>query len=230
MIFLLVFVTVVTFAVVDLCMRIILRKTREAQVKRVREEALDQGIRLEFTDEAESLKRVTVDEPKARILAVDDEAVVLDSLRKILVMDGFDVDTVENGKEALGLIQKNSYDFVFTDMKMPDMDGVDVTKAVKHLRPDIDVIVITGYGAIESAVDTMKFGAMDYEQKPFTEDELVASTQKWLARRQDRIERETKPAARLITPSVGASMSKHKINVPSSARKVGLPRIEQVVR
>ncbi len=76
---------------------------------------------------------------------------------------------------------------------MPEMDGVDVAKSVKHLRPDIDVIIITGYATVESAVEVMKFGAMDYVQKPFTEDELLAFTKKSLLKRQDRIRRQLKP-------------------------------------
>ena len=119
-----------------------------------------------------------VDTPRARILAVDDEPVVLDSFRKILVLDGYSVDTVETGQEALGLIQKKEYDFVFTDLKMPGLDGVEVTKAVKHLRPDIDVVMITGYATVESAVGTMKHGALDYVEKPFTEDELTSFVNK----------------------------------------------------
>ncbi len=85
---------------------------------------------------------------------MDDEEVILDSFRKILVLDGYSVDTVETGQEALGLIQTHHYDFVFTDLKMPAMDGVEVAKAVKHLRPDIDVIIITGYATVETAVET----------------------------------------------------------------------------
>src|SRR4030067_544410 len=79
----------------------------------------------------------------------------------------------ETGPEALGLVQRRDYDFVFTDLKMPDMDGVEVVKAVKHLRPDVDLVVITGYGTIESAVETTQYGAVDYVQKPFTADEIV---------------------------------------------------------
>jgi FixJ family two-component response regulator/glycine cleavage system H lipoate-binding protein len=170
---------------------------------------------LDYTDEAASLKRVEVDNPKAKILAVDDEKIVLDSFRKILVMAGYSIDTVERGKEALGLIQKKDYDFVFVDLKMPEMDGIEVTKVVKHLRPDIDVIIITGYASVESAVETMKYGAMDYIQKPFTEEELRNYIDKCLIRRQDRIERKTKPQVHLITPSIVADKSKNKINVPS---------------
>ncbi len=66
-------------------------------------------------------------------------------------------------------------------------------KAVKHLRPDIDVIIITGYATVESAVEVMKFGAMDYVQKPFTEDELLEFTKKSLFKRQDRIKKQLLP-------------------------------------
>jgi CheY-like chemotaxis protein len=211
----LVILTVVVFILVDLALRNILKTIERRKIQKAREEALDSGLRLDYTDEAVSLKRVEVDNPKAKILAVDDEEIVLGSFRKILVLGGYSIDTVEKGKEALGLIQKRDYDFVFVDLKMPEMDGIDVTKAVKHLRPDIDVIVITGYASVESAVETMKYGAMDYVQKPFTEDELLEFVDKSLIRRQDRIERWTKPQVHLITPSIGADKSKHKINVPA---------------
>jgi FixJ family two-component response regulator/glycine cleavage system H lipoate-binding protein len=212
---LLVILTIIVFILVDLALRLVMRNLERRKVRKSRQAALDSGLRLDFTDEALSLKRVAVDKPKARILAVDDEEIVLSSFRKILALDGFSIDTVERGKEALGLIQKNDYDFVFVDLKMPEMDGVDVTKAVKHLRPDIDVVVITGYATVESAVETMKYGAMDYVQKPFTEEELVEYVNKFLIRRQDRIERLSKPQIHLITPSIDAEKSKHVVNVPA---------------
>jgi CheY-like chemotaxis protein len=211
----LVILTVVVFILVDLALRKTLKAIERKKIKKAREEALDTGLRLDYTDEAVSLTRVEVDDPKAKILAVDDEKIVLDSFRKILVMAGYSIDTVERGKEALGLIQKKDYDFVFVDLKMPEMDGIEVTKAVKHFRPDIDVIIITGYASIESAVETMKYGAMDYVQKPFTEDELVDFIDKSLIRRQDRIEQKTKPQVHLVTPSIDADKSKNKINVPA---------------
>ena len=215
MVVVIVLLTIAVFILVDLVLRLVMKKVQDARIKKERKEALDIGLRLDFTEEAKSLKRVEVENPKAKILAVDDEEIVLDSFRKILVLAGYSIETVETGPEALGLIQKHDYDFVFTDLKMPDMDGIEVTKAVKHLRPDIDVIVITGYATIESAVETMKYGAMDYVQKPFTEDELVDFVNKSLIRRQDRIERTTKPAVHLITPSIGESTSKHEFNVPA---------------
>lgn len=215
MVLLIVVVTVIVFIIVDFSLRIYFQRRQELKLKKEREEALDIGLKLDFSEEAKTLKRVEVKDPKARILAVDDEPIILDSFRKILVVAGYSIDTVEKGREALGLILKNDYDFVFTDLKMPEMDGLEVTKAVKHLRPDIDVIVITGYASIDTAVETMKFGAMDYVQKPFTEDELISFFNKSLIKRRDRIERQMKPTVRLVTPSTKESGSQHEFNVPA---------------
>ena len=215
MVLLIVVVTIIVFIIVDFALRIYLQQRQELKLKKEREKALDIGLKLDYSEEATTLKRVEVTDPKARILAVDDEPIILDSFRKILVVAGYSIDTVEKGKEALGLILKHDYDFVFTDLKMPEMDGLEVTKAVKHLRPDIDVIVITGYASIETAVETMKYGAMDYVQKPFTEDELIEFFNKSLIRRKDRIERQMKPTVRLITPSTKESGSQREFNVPA---------------
>lgn len=214
MVILMVALTVVIFIGVDLALRLTLKSIEAGKARKQRQRALDIGLRLEFADEAKSLKRVEVPSPKARILAVDDEPVILDSFRKILVLAGFSVDTVETGPEALGLVRKNDYQFVFTDLKMPGMDGLEVTKAVKHLRPDIDIAIITGYGTVESAVSGMKHGAVDYVQKPFTEDELIEFANRLLIRRQDRLARLTAPEIHLVTPSSGALASARVINVP----------------
>ncbi len=215
MVFLIVVVTVIVFILVDLALRLFLQKRHALKLKRERQAALDTGLRLDVSDEAKTLKRVEIRDAKARILAVDDEPVILDSFRKILAVAGYSIDTVEKGQEALGLVLRHDYDFVFTDLKMPEMDGLEVTKAVKHLRPDIDVIVITGYASIETAVETMKYGAMDYVQKPFTEDELIAFFNKCLIKRNDRIEQQMKPTVRLITPATKESGSPREFNVPA---------------
>ncbi len=205
------------FVAIDVLVRVAHRRLDEARERREREAALQTSLRLDFTAEAKSLKRVEVSEPKARILAVDDEPVVLDSFRKILVLAGFDVDTVESGPEALGLVQRRDYDFVFTDLKMPGMDGVEVVKAVRHLRPDVDVAVITGYGTIETAVQTMQHGAVDYVQKPFTEDELLEFARKLLLRRQARLEAQREPSVRIVAPSVAETAGVHEYCVPGGA-------------
>jgi CheY-like chemotaxis protein len=208
-------ITIIVFVVVDIVLRMLLNRAREARMQREREQALDTGLKLDVSDEAQTLKRVEVDDPNARILAVDDEPIILDSFRKILVLAGYSIDTVEKGSEVLGLIRKNDYDFVFTDLKMPDMDGVEVTNAVKHLRPDIDVIVITGYASIETAVETIRFGAMDYVQKPFTEDELTEFVKTALIKRQARLENQMQHKIRLIKPGTGESKSRFELNVPA---------------
>jgi len=208
-------ITIIVFVVVDIVLRMLLNRAREARLIREREQALDIGLKLDVSDEARTLKRVEVDSPKARILAVDDESIILDSFRKILVFAGYSIDTVETGSEVLGLIRKNDYDFVFTDLKMPEMDGVEVTKAVKHLRPDIDVIVITGYASIETAVETVRFGAMDYVQKPFTEDELTEFVKTALIKRQANLENQAHHKIRLIRPGTSESKSRFELNVPA---------------
>lgn len=186
-------IAVILFVIADVLIRLFSRRLQEKKLQKERESALAESLNLDFTREAASLRRAEVEHAKARILCVDDEQVILDSFRKILVLDGYSVDTVQTGQEALGLLQTHHYDFVFTDLKMPAMSGVDVTKSVKHLRPDIDVVIITGYATVETAVECMKVGALDYVQKPFTEDELLAFVKKALIKRQDRIQKQLKP-------------------------------------
>ena len=191
------FLAVIAFIFADVAIRYIGREIQAKKVKKERAAALEVNLKVDFSREAKSLKRIEVEHPKARILCVDDEEVVLDSFRKILVLDGYCVDTVNNGREALGLIQFRQYDFVFTDLKMPEMDGVEVTKGVKTLRPDIDVIIITGFASVETAVETMKSGATNYVQKPFTEDELLEFMRGTLIKRQDRIQKQLKPTVHI---------------------------------
>ncbi len=179
--------------IADIIIRYALKKVNEKKIRKEREAILSEVVKVDFGKDVKSLKRAEVPNPKARILCVDDEDIVLDSFRKILVLDGYSVDTVNSGPEALSLIKSHHYDFLFTDLKMPEMDGVEVTKSVKYLRPDIDVIIITGYATVETAVECMKLGAMDYVQKPFTEDELIEFTKKCLIKRQDKIQKQLKP-------------------------------------
>ena len=207
----------VAFVGIDFLVRTSLRRMKENRERQAREAVLNTSIKLDFTHEAKSLKRVEVPNPRARVLAVDDEGVVLDSFRRILVLEGFSVDTVEHGPEALGLVQRHDYDFVFTDLKMPDMDGVEVVKAVKHLRPDVDVVVITGYGSIETAVQTLQHGACEYVQKPFTADELGEFARKLLIKRQARIEAARRPSVRVVAPEMAEVVPASEYCVPGGA-------------
>lgn len=205
---------IIIFIIADIIIRMVAKRLHEKKLKQEREQVLKESLTLDFSREAKTLKRAEVENPKARILCVDDEEVILSSFRKILVLDGYSVDTVETGQEALGLIQTHHYDFVFTDLKMPEMDGVEVTKAVKHMRPDIDVIIITGYASVETAVETMKYGAMDYVQKPFTEDELLAFTKKALIKRQDKIQKQLQPKVHISHLPAEEDSSKGEFSIP----------------
>lgn len=205
---------IIIFIIADVLIRMIGKRMTEQKQKKEREIVLQESLKLDFTSEAKTLKRAEVENPKARILCVDDEEVILGSFRKILVLDGYSVDTVETGQEALGLIQKHHYDFVFTDLKMPLMDGVEVCKSVKHLRPDIDVIIITGYASVETAVETMKYGALDYVQKPFTEDELIAFVKKSLIKRQDKIQKQLKPKVHITHMPASDDFTKNEFSIP----------------
>jgi len=197
---------VILFFFLNIAARVLYDRLKAVKRQAEREEALTESLRLDFSRESKTLKRVEVEDPKARILCVDDEEVILDSFRKILVLDGYSVDTVETGQEALGLVQTRDYDFVFTDLKMPAMSGTDVAKSVKHLRPDVDVIIITGYASVDTAVECMKSGAMDYVEKPFSEDELRLFARNALIKRQDRIQKQLKPRVRVTgTAETGAS-------------------------
>ena len=207
-------VALILFIIIDILIRFFVKQYKEKKLKEERASVLEESINLDFSQEAKTLKRAEVDNPKAKILCVDDEAVILDSFRKILVLEGYSVDTVESGPEALSLIKTHHYDFVFTDLKMPEMSGVEVTKAIKHSRPDIDVVIITGFATVETAVDCMKYGAMDYVQKPFTEDELIAFTNKALIKRKDNIQKQLKPRVHIAHIDEGSTIGENEFSIP----------------
>lgn len=108
-----------------------------------------------------------------KILIVDDEIEYQKVMSIILSDIGYSVDTRSNGIEALEFIEKNTVQLVLTDLKMPAMDGVQLIKKIKEKHEDMDVIVMTAFGSIESAVDSIKYGATDYFPKSGDTEELV---------------------------------------------------------
>ncbi|MCJ7615028.1 MAG: sigma-54 dependent transcriptional regulator [Desulfobacterales bacterium] len=109
----------------------------------------------------------------AKILVVDDEQHMLKLFEKILTKHGHEVRTAASGTEAIGLLENNDFDIIFSDLLMPDLGGMDLLKEVKAGYSDIPFIVITAYGTIESAVEAMKRGAFDYLTKPFRKDDIL---------------------------------------------------------
>ncbi|MDO9514746.1 MAG: response regulator [Syntrophales bacterium] len=107
-----------------------------------------------------------------KILLIDDEEDILDVLSLSLRSDGYDVITASSGEKGLEAFEKESPPIVLTDLKMPGMDGLDVLKRVKNTNPDAEVIVITGHGDMDSAIDALRYGASDFVNKPVREEAL----------------------------------------------------------
>lgn len=110
---------------------------------------------------------------KPKILVIDDEEIVRKSCLRTLQPEGYEVSVVQSGIEGLKILEKEGFDLVLIDLKMPDMDGIEVLKRVKEGWPDTEVIIITGYGTVGSAVQAIKLGAFDYLEKPFTPEALL---------------------------------------------------------
>jgi DNA-binding NtrC family response regulator len=109
---------------------------------------------------------------ESRILFVDDDKEILTMVDQYLGLQGYNVQTVDNGIDALGMVKENDIDIVFTDYKMPEFNGLELLAAIKKYKPDTEVIIITGYASMESAIQAMKYGSYDYLQKPFKLEHL----------------------------------------------------------
>jgi DNA-binding NtrC family response regulator len=110
---------------------------------------------------------------KRKTLVIDDDEIVLKSVSKILTDENYDVDTTLSGREGIDWAIERPYDVVLTDIRMPDIGGMRVLRDIKRAKPKLPVIMITGYASVQSAVQSMKLGAADYLEKPFTPDQLL---------------------------------------------------------
>jgi DNA-binding NtrC family response regulator len=119
---------------------------------------------------------------KETILVVDDEAGPRESLRMIL-KPLYEVHTASNGQEALRLIQDKDIDVVTLDLNMPGLSGIEVLKEIRKLKPDTEVIVITGYGTLNNAQEAIRFGAGDFISKPFDVADVISIMAKSFERR-----------------------------------------------
>lgn len=110
---------------------------------------------------------------KARILFVDDEVIFADNMSKLLKTRGYRVSTVYGGEEAIRQLEKDEFDIIVLDLKMPGMDGLTTLKEIKKLGYFNETLILTGHGAIDSALEATRLGAYDYLTKPCEIDELV---------------------------------------------------------
>lgn len=119
-----------------------------------------------------------------KILLVDDDRSVRVTLTEVLQKAGYQVVTAVDGEHALEKVNEDNFDLVLLDMNLPGVDGIEVLRRIKVEIPSQQVIMITGYGTIETAVEAMKLGACDYIQKPFSPQEICTLVKKVLERRE----------------------------------------------
>jgi len=137
----------------------------------------------DIQDLDDTLSAEKMSENKPKILVVDDEEVLRNLLFDALNDEGFEVDVATGGFEAISKINTNHYDLIMTDILMPEVNGMQVLGKAKEIDPDADVIVMTGYASVETAVQSMRLGAADYITKPFNIDHIKIIISRTLDRR-----------------------------------------------
>ena len=119
---------------------------------------------------------------QVHILVVDDERNIRNNLGMVLEAEGYKVDTVSNGEDALLRVKEGRYDIVFADIQMPKMDGLELLRYLRGLRPKMPVVMLTAYGTVSRAVDAMKLGAVDFIEKPFEPKNILLLCEEILQR------------------------------------------------
>jgi len=130
-----------------------------------------------------------------RVLVVDDEPMVTRSCRRVLTEAGYRVDTTASGREGMDRALSEDFDLVMTDLRMPDMDGMDLVRTLKRERPGTAMVIITGYGTVPSAVEATRLGVMDYIEKPFTPERITEAVNRGVAGASEPT--ETRPQTRI---------------------------------
>ena len=120
----------------------------------------------------------------AKVLVIDDEKIIRDRMKKILGLDGYETFTAEDGEKGLEIFHKEKPEIALVDVKMPGMDGIEVLKNIKEKSEVTEVIIITGHGGVETAIDALKQGAFGYIQKPVEYDELAIEIKKALEKQE----------------------------------------------
>ena len=112
------------------------------------------------------------------ILVVDDEPLMREFVGETLKRMGCEIKFASEGTAAVRMLEKETFDLIFTDMKLPKLSGLEVLSRAKNVQPDTDVVVMTAYGTVETAVEAMKLGACDYLLKPFTPEQVELLVEK----------------------------------------------------
>jgi ActR/RegA family two-component response regulator len=114
---------------------------------------------------------------RPHVLLVEDEFSVAKGLEMVMTEGGYDVDMADTGKSALDKFRAKYFDLMVTDLRLPDIDGMEVIEQVRERRPETKVVIITGYPSVSTAVQAVKIGVSDYLRKPFTDDEFIAAVE-----------------------------------------------------
>lgn len=170
------------------------------------------------------------------ILVVDDDSAIHESCCRVLREGGYCVDSALSGEGAMRKLQEKLYDLILLDIKMADMDGIKTLEALKRKVPDISVVMFTGYPSFKTVRDSMRLGALDYLEKPFTPSELLDTVDAALARKKNVPEVRERPGG--FHPSVpgrltAASVMRSKIvacDPGASIREVAVLMITNNVR
>ncbi len=126
-----------------------------------------------------------------RILVMEDDLNVAKGLEMVLTEKGYDVNLADTGKLAMEAFEQKRFDLLVADLRLPDINGMEVIKKIKAQKPETEVIVITGYGTTATAVEAMKLGVHDFLPKPFTEDQIKAAIDEAL---REHVEKPVEPA------------------------------------
>src|SRR5918994_317488 len=135
----------------------------------------------------------------SRILLIDDDPGVRDSMERTLRSAGYAVQSAASGEEGVEMAKGGAYDVILSDMRMPGISGLDILRQLREIRVDSAFIIMTGFGTVDTAVEAMKLGAVDFVQKPFFRDELLmrvrsAADRRQLARQVHLLQRQMQPA------------------------------------
>lgn len=139
-----------------------------------------------------------------KILVIDDEAAIRGALKEILEYESFEVDEAEDGLKGLKMAEKENYDLIFCDVKMPKMDGIEVLEKLKENGVESPVVIITGHGSIETAVEALKKGAYDFIQKPLDLNRVLVTVRN--ASNQTALVKETKTLRKKVNKNLGANI------------------------